>query len=175
MTIITTVSEIKTAKTADLVATYNSLTGKSIKKFSDRATGEKQVAKELAKLGTAGDAKLTMSLATGKLKVTRPAAKPVKNADPMTQMADVLNGKAPKLPKKPGSAAKRGAPSKYPLTAKILVVAESNPKRSGTLAYEEFELYKKAKTVGDYVKMGGQLAYLNYDAKRKFIKITEAK
>lgn len=42
--------DIKTAKTAELVAFYNEHTGKSIKKFSSRAAGEKQVAAILAKM-----------------------------------------------------------------------------------------------------------------------------
>lgn len=40
-------SELKTAPTGELVKTYNELTGKSIKKFSSRASGEKQLAKLL--------------------------------------------------------------------------------------------------------------------------------
>lgn len=41
---ITKQSDIAAASTAVLVATYNALTGKSIKKFSSRAAGESQVA-----------------------------------------------------------------------------------------------------------------------------------
>lgn len=44
MTILTKQSEIATASTADLVATYNHLTGKAIKKFASRGAGESQVA-----------------------------------------------------------------------------------------------------------------------------------
>jgi hypothetical protein len=44
MTIIRTQNEIADASTAVLVATYNALTGKSIKKFSSRGAGESQVA-----------------------------------------------------------------------------------------------------------------------------------
>lgn len=44
---------IKEMKTADLIALYNQLTGKSIKKFSSRAAGEKQVAAAQAKHGAA--------------------------------------------------------------------------------------------------------------------------
>jgi hypothetical protein len=39
---------MKDMTTAQMVAEYNQLTGKSIKKFSDRATGEKQLAKARA-------------------------------------------------------------------------------------------------------------------------------
>lgn len=46
--------EVKLASTAQLVAEYNRLTGKSIKKFSSRAAGEKQVQALIDKL-TASD------------------------------------------------------------------------------------------------------------------------
>ncbi len=42
------ISEIKTASTKALVETYNNITGKSIKKFRDRITAERQVAVALA-------------------------------------------------------------------------------------------------------------------------------
>lgn len=41
------VNQIKTATTQELVAEYNRLTGKSIKKFSSRAAGESQVERAL--------------------------------------------------------------------------------------------------------------------------------
>lgn len=41
--------DVKTAKTPELVAEYNRLSGKAIKKFSSRAAGEKQVAALLVK------------------------------------------------------------------------------------------------------------------------------
>lgn len=44
---------IKTLSTKDLVALYNKLSGKAIKKFSSRAAGEKQVAALLAKCSPA--------------------------------------------------------------------------------------------------------------------------
>ena len=42
-TILRSPAKIAEATTADLIATYNALTGKSIKKFSTRAAGEHQV------------------------------------------------------------------------------------------------------------------------------------
>lgn len=39
---ITTTEQVRAAKTAELVAFYNSVTGKAIKKFSSRAAAEKQ-------------------------------------------------------------------------------------------------------------------------------------
>jgi hypothetical protein len=40
-------SEVKIAKTTELVAAYNQITGKAIKKFANRAAGEKQLLKLL--------------------------------------------------------------------------------------------------------------------------------
>lgn len=45
--------DVSTATTAELVVEYNRLSGKSIKKFSSRVAGEKQVAALLAKEGKA--------------------------------------------------------------------------------------------------------------------------
>lgn len=48
---------MKDMKTAQMVAEYNQLTGKNIKKFSDRATGEKQLAKARAEHAPAAKSK----------------------------------------------------------------------------------------------------------------------
>lgn len=52
-----------------------------------------------------------------------------------------------------------------------MLVQTTNPKRKDTRAHEEYEFYRTATTVAMYVDFGGQLAYLNYDVKRGFIKI----
>ena len=66
-------SEIKTAPTGELVKAYNELSGKSIKKFSSRAAGEKQVAKLLdssTEEGTEMPTKASKTKANGKPKKT---------------------------------------------------------------------------------------------------------
>lgn len=61
MTIITTQAQISEASNADLLETYNALTGKAVKKFSSRAAAESQVSNAilgaLDKAGHAGVAK----------------------------------------------------------------------------------------------------------------------
>lgn len=90
---------------------------------------------------------------------------------PMELMTQTLT--TPKPEPKPRSADghKRGPKPKWPLDARIELVAKENPKRKGTIAYEEFEFYKQIKTVREYLNFGGQLAYMNYDQKRGYIKI----
>ena len=51
----------------------------------------------------------------------------------------------------------------------ITVLAEKNPKRNGTLAYDRFELYRTGMTVGDYVNAGGRTGDVNYDEAQGFI------
>lgn len=53
--------------------------------------------------------------------------------------------------KAPAKAAVARPPA-FPLSAKITVVSETNPKRAGTKAYSKWDHYKNAKTVEDVVK-----------------------
>jgi len=49
----------------------------------------------------------------------------------------------------------------YPDKSKLKVLVDKNPMREGTPAYERFEIYFKAKTVGAAIKKGalyGELA-----------------
>lgn len=48
----------------------------------------------------------------------------------------------------------------YPNDARIVLVKKKNPHRPKTLAFKSFELYRKAPTVGDFVKRGGDRGYL---------------
>lgn len=66
---------------------------------------------------------------------------------------------------------KRGAPTKFPLEAKITVLEKTNPKREGKRSFDEYELYKTCKTVGAYIDAGGTPGYLNYDVERGYIKV----
>ena len=95
---------------------------------------------------------------TDKKPAAKKAAAPVKKAVA-----------AKKVAAKKGAAV--GGNTKYAPEAVITVMAKENPKREGSKAHKEFELYKKAKTVADYVRLGGTLGYLNYDASAGFIKV----
>ncbi|MCP4141564.1 MAG: hypothetical protein GY755_15005 [Chloroflexi bacterium] len=55
--------------------------------------------------------------------------------------------------------------------ATVLKYQESNPKRAGSKAHQRFELYMKAKTVAEFLKLGGLKADLRYDADKGFVEI----
>lgn len=46
-----------------------------------------------------------------------------------------------------------------------------NPKRKGSKAHARFEKYMKAKTVSEFLKLGGLAADLRYDGDKGFLKI----
>lgn len=76
---------------------------------------------------------------------------------------------APKAAK--AGAAKRGRAGAYALDAAIKVLVKDNPKREGTRAHKMYPKYATSKTVGDYLKAGGQWSDLRWDAEKKFISI----
>jgi len=53
----------------------------------------------------------------------------------------------------------------------VLKYQESNPKRAGSKAHQRFEIYMKAKTVAEFLKLGGLKADLRYDADKGFVEI----
>ena len=55
--------------------------------------------------------------------------------------------------------------------AKITVLAETNPRRAGTVTHKIFELYKNGMTVGEFVAAGGRLIDVKADIERKHISI----
>lgn len=50
---------------------------------------------------------------------------------------------------------------------------DNNPKRAGSAAHQRFEKYMSAKTVAEFLKLGGLKADLRYDANKGFVKITK--
>jgi len=65
---------------------------------------------------------------------------------------------------------KRGAPNFDDKTLEI-ALREANPKRPDTMSYHRYEAYKKAKTTGEYLTLGGSRADLLYDYKRGFLEV----
>ena len=55
--------------------------------------------------------------------------------------------------------------------ARITVLAKDNPKRESSAAHKVFGLYRKHRTVGDFLKAGGTTAHLRWDSKHGFIRI----
>lgn len=54
---------------------------------------------------------------------------------------------------------------------KIIVLSKQNPKRPGSGAHERFELYKKSKTIEEYLANGGTMADIRWDTKQQFIEL----
>jgi hypothetical protein len=94
------VMDIKTLSTKQLISVYNTLTGKQIKKFSDRATGEKQVAAQL---------KLSSStLAEEALAAAATAAKSSTKIEATKAVTEVNNGSSATKMKKPAALSLAG-------------------------------------------------------------------
>lgn len=80
------------------------------------------------------------------------------------KLKEVSKGKAPKAEK--AERAPREAD-----TRKIKLLVKENPKREGSASYDRFELYRKAKTVADFVEAGGSTADVRYDEKAGYIQV----
>lgn len=63
------------------------------------------------------------------------------------------------------------AQATFAANQKIVVKADSNPKRKGTKAAKTFRLYAKAGTVAEFLELGGTRADIAWDAERGFIKV----
>ena len=109
------------------------------------------------------------------------ASKFAKKTDSKTEDKAVKADKPAKAAKstKPAKAEKK-APAKKekaekaekgPDTRKLTLVTKENPKREGSKAAATYELYKKAKTVQDFLDAGGSKADIAYDVKAGHIKV----
>ena len=65
----------------------------------------------------------------------------------------------------------RGRAPAFADDAKITVLADENPKRKGTAAHKQFEMYRSGMLVGTAVEKGVPRASLNYDVAHKYISI----
>jgi hypothetical protein len=54
---------------------------------------------------------------------------------------------------------------------KIKLLVKENPKRPGSSSFDRFALYKKSKTVGDFIEAGGKSADVAYDVKHEYIEL----
>jgi hypothetical protein len=127
MTIIRTQAQIADASTAVLVATYNALTGKSIKKFSSRGAGESQVANAImAAQDRAGHLGVSKGAAPVAITVAEESAKndagatqePAPVAPPKSLRAKLALAAGDASPNKPKAERATSAPRKT-LTAVV--------------------------------------------------------
>lgn len=153
---------------ADPAYSYDAAQFKPIPRKQENVMSEAQA--------TATAKKSTAPVKAAKPEVTAkaPAKKAAeKSAAPVKNKAADKKEAAPAKDKKADKGAKTSAPraGKFAETDKIVVLAKENPKRANTKAYDNFELYKKSKTVGDFVKAGGDTGYMGFDHKSGFIKV----
>ena len=138
---------------------------------------------ELAKLEVAADLVESADRKTpaGKILASSiPGKKPVKDllkaaqeraakADPAERIdrAKKLAGKGEKAAKEPRAKKEAAVPKAD--DRKITLLVTENPKRGKSA--ERYELYRKAKTVADYVAAGGSKADIAWDAAHNYIKV----
>jgi hypothetical protein len=65
------------------------------------------------------------------------------------------------------------AKSKINQNQKIVVVAQSNPKRPNSKSAQRFALYQTGMTVAEFKAAGGTLADITWDSERKFIALVD--
>lgn len=115
------------------------------------------------------------------MKAPEPEPAPKAKAKPVAKKA-AKPAKAPKAKAKASPAPKkakakvsdsegRGRPGKFALTAKITVLAKANPKRKGSKAEKQFNLYKSGQTVEQALKAGVPWRDIRWDSEQKFIKV----
>lgn len=104
------------------------------------------------------------------------AAKPPKKSAPVETLADAAvaadASTAVAGDAKPKTVGVRG-PKGVELTAKITVLAGTNPKRAGTKAFDIFSKYVDGMSVSEFLAAAGEEATPNivYDAKHGFIAV----
>lgn len=84
---------------------------------------------------------------------------------PSTQTVSQIASRSPK--------GKAGPKSGFPLSGKITLLVDKNPKRPGSAAYDRFAQYESGMTVGTALEAGVLPEDLRWDTKHSFIKIEE--
>lgn len=94
------------------------------------------------------------------------------------QVVEALIGKpivrrAPPAPKgaRASSGPRKTVTVKKSDPRRIVFVSPTNPKREGTASWDRFNHYKVGMTIDEFVKAGGTMGDVKWDAERGFIKI----
>lgn len=146
MTIIRSQADIAEATTADLVETYNQLTGKAITKFSSRAAGEVQVSNALL-AATDRDAHSGVPKGATPKPITQAEADAKSGDAPpkdQTTMAKKTPTAAPAAKKTPAPAKKTPAAAKKtpasPAAAKKAATPQAKPAKARSPTYTTVRL-----------------------------------
>lgn len=127
--------DIKQADTKDLLELYNTMTGKSVKKFSSRTAGESQVWKLVGQLAPGEDIRET-----------------------------IMKEKSPEKSSEKKATKKNGKRDDYEHRV-IKVLIKENPKRPGSRAHKKFDLLMKmdGKTIKDFKNEEGRFPTLDME------------
>lgn len=92
------------------------------------------------------------------------------------QVVEALIGKPIVRRADPAKVARTRGPRKSVTVRKsdprrIVYVSPENPKKAGSASYDRFALYQVGMTIDEFVKAGGTMADVKWDAERSFIKI----
>jgi hypothetical protein len=77
----------------------------------------------------------------------------------------------PKAKSKKADKTKRGRRGAYPMESTITILAESNPKRPGSKAAQDFDRYKTGMTIEEALKAGIGWNDIKWNVDKKFIKV----
>ena len=90
---------------------------------------------------------------------------------PTERITTMSTKKASKKTASKANGSKKDATVKAVDTRKITVLAKENPKRAGSAAAKRFELYKKSKTIAEFLAAGGGKGDIAWDEAHKFIQV----
>lgn len=96
-----------------------------------------------------------------------------KEAKKKKKVAKKMKAKKAKKMKKGKKTGKSRRPRV--VDGKITMLVKENPKRKGSKAYKRYELYRKNKTIADFLEAGGKRSSIRYDERHKFIKTSNVK
>lgn len=158
-------------KLAELVELYNLATDGTLRKFRDRATALRRTEEALSQSNLTA-----VRHDDGELDALVILDEPTDSQDAQTVPAPA-EGTVPAAPaptsERPVASAtgRPGRPAATPDDTPLTLNVEQNPKRPGTESHERFELYRRARTVGDYIAAGGRRADILWDSdpRRGFI------
>jgi hypothetical protein len=116
----------------------------------------------------------TVAKKASELKSLAAKSAAAKTSNAKQAVKNLKNGNGKSAKKANGAAKKTASRDRFDSDAVIKLLAGSkNPRREGTKAYKDFEMYgKSGMTVGKYRDAGGDMGYLKNDfLKRHLIKI----
>lgn len=182
------------ASASQLVAIFNALTGKNVKRFSSSTEGKKRLAVALG-VTLAGNGAIDLTdekfeaVVRRNLSIFNPVldedtrkelsmsdteqaadteATEATEATAEAEQTKTKKGKAAKAPKEPKL---RGRAAKF-ADDQVIKVLVDNPKRAGSKSYERFALYKDGMTVGQAKEAGITLGDIDWDAKHEYISVS---